>query len=120
MPDLEQPLTDEQLPSADASWQEILEETDWNLLRDQKKALSEIRAFLRKSKSNKIHHRHIDSIDGILELLDRLQDAAANYIGEDKVFGHRCACGEQLKNFLKQDAVGNGLTEIFGCPKCDS
>jgi hypothetical protein len=114
------PVGNEQLPPPDASWKEILEETDWASLRDQKAALSEIHEYLRKSKSNKVHHRHTDAIEGILSLLDHLQDAAANEIGEDKVFDHRCECGEQLKTFMKPDASGKGLTETFGCPKCDS
>jgi hypothetical protein len=118
------PVSDEQLPPADASWKEILEETDWTLLRKQKEILSEIlmeyHKFGMKKKSDEKNIKRFDAIEGILELLDHLQDAAANEIGEDKVFDHRCDCGEQLKNFMKPDSTGKGLTEIFGCPKCNS
>lgn len=116
------PVGDEQLPPPDASWKEILEETDWALLREQKNYLNEVIDSLRKSKPIKTQsrkHHQANALLGILELLDCLQDAAANEIGEDKVFDHRCDCGEQLKTFMVP-GIGHSLEEKFGCPKCDS
>jgi hypothetical protein len=112
------------VPFADASWKEILEETDWAELRTQKGKLSEILMEYHKKgmkkKSDEKNIKRFSAIEGILSLLDHIQDAAANEIGEEKVFDHRCECGEQLKNFVIPDQTGKGLTETFGCPKCDS
>jgi len=77
-------VTDEQLPPPDASWKEILEETDWSLLREQKEILEEIKnKFSKKARSEP---RYVETIEGILSLLDHIQDAAANDIGEEKIF----------------------------------
>lgn len=89
----------------DASWGEILSDTDWSELRNHKGKLSDIRYFLeqhkgkkigtftdpneRKSKKLTLSDEHIEAIEGILNLLDCIQDAAANEIGEDKVFDHK-------------------------------
>lgn len=122
------PLTNEQLPPSDASWKEILEDTDWDLLREQKERLQEIVLFLqgqlKKNKNNitkkELGESHFEAIDGLLNFIDVIQDAAANDIGEDKVFAHVCECGEKLQYYIVPDNVGNGLHEAFGCPHCDS
>jgi hypothetical protein len=73
-----------------------------------------------KKKSDEKNIKRFSTIEGILSLLDHIQDAAANEIGEDKVFDHRCdKCDGPLKNFMKPDDTGKGVSETFGCPKCD-
>lgn len=51
---------------------------DFNLLRQQKEDLLEMRETAKG--------RQIDSIDGILGLFDYLQDVAANELGEENIF----------------------------------
>lgn len=135
------PLTDEQLSPQDASWKEILEETDWKELSDEKGSLSEIRCFLEQNLGKdigtfidpntknpiklKLSSKHIRAIEGILNLLDHVQDAAANDIGDDKVFNsdesERCEhCHEPLSSYMTCPD-GTNLIEVLGCtnPDCD-
>lgn len=100
---------DDALPPPDPSWKEILKETDWELLRKQKETL------IRVSDFNDIK----DDMNGIINFLDHIQDAAAEEIGEETVFGDTCSeCGEPTKPFMKDD--GTNLEEVTGCPDCDS
>ena len=82
---------------SDASWQEILDQTDWTLLREQKVILSEILTEYHKlyhklgmkKKANEKNVKRFSAIEGIVNLLDHIQDAAANEIGEEKIFGNQ-------------------------------
>ena len=62
-------------------FQELIEQTDWELLRVQK-------AFcLGALEEEDIHETERKMFQGLVHLLDHLQDAAAVWLGEEKVFG---------------------------------
>ncbi len=55
-------------------------EIDWALLRQQKQSLLEA--------MESVHPSIAEDLDGILHLLDALQDEAASKYGSDAVFGY--------------------------------
>jgi len=55
--------------------------TDWKLLREQKLKLISMRLSIRPPNDT------VDVLDGIVNLIDNIQDQAAEQIGENKVFG---------------------------------
>ncbi len=60
-----------------------LSKVDWKLLREQKYALIDLLESIIKRSANK----NRDVTGGIINLLDDIQDQAAEQIGEEKVFG---------------------------------
>jgi hypothetical protein len=113
-------ITSENLPFQDASWKAILEETDWALLVKQKNVLQEITNYFHKN--DKYHTIDVDSvvfvIKGILSFLDHVQDAAANDIGEEKIFGPICnICGNFMTPVMI-DTDGTNLETGFECKVC--
>ena len=72
---------------ADPSWKEVLEKTDWALLREQKAYLfGMLRKFHKKEET--LSQKEREAIDGIVGFLDTVQDAATEEIGKEKVFGN--------------------------------
>lgn len=63
-----------------------LKETDYKLLRNQKKSLIELSETMRKLGSNK----YADHLDGILNFLDAIQDGVV----EDKIKTERQVFGK--------------------------
>jgi hypothetical protein len=61
---------------------------DWKLLRDQKNCLIKVSAnWCQLAGKNKDIVPAIHWVDGIISLLDNIQDEAAKQVGEKKVFG---------------------------------
>ena len=81
------PEDEDYLGPTDPSWKEVLEETDWSLLRDQKETLLGILRKFHK-KENLLPQNEREALDGIVNFLDSVQDAAAEEIGEETVFGN--------------------------------
>ena len=63
-----------------------VDKVDWKLLREQKDCLLQVRNYIKKPPVATV-------IDGIISLLDDIQDQAAVEIGEEKVFGKRKSNG---------------------------
>ena len=61
-----------------------IDRIDWKMLREQKGHLSDI---LYENGSTTSKQR--DALEGILNLLDCIQDEAALELGEEKVFGRK-------------------------------
>lgn len=99
-----------------ASWEKILEETDWDLLREQKETLYNI--IRDNPVSILLSVKQREHIEGVLNLLDNLQEATANELGDEKVFNQCAECGNQLKIIMK-DMDGTNLEEVKACPECD-
>lgn len=113
------PAFSEQLPPPDPSWQEVLKETDWKMLREQKEVLI--------ATINSISFSP-NPLDGILHFLDSVQDAAAEEIGEDKVFDHfstedqetdRLAGNDEPEKPIFAVTVNNMETVVFHVPARD-
>lgn len=74
---------------------------DWPLLRKQKRALNQI---LKKGPGRKTIARSFPHIEGIISILDHIQDRAALVLGEESVFGRT-----KSKNWLiSKTCVVNG------------
>lgn len=58
---------------------------DWDLLRQQKVQLLEIQEYVLKSITPP--HRWGETVEGIIGVLDSLQDQAAGILGEEAIFG---------------------------------
>ena len=61
----------------------VFERIDWVLLREQKERLVALPWDLRDADL----HSLTDAMDGIVHLIDHIQDCAAEELGEDIVFG---------------------------------
>ncbi len=55
---------------------------EWGLLRKQKEALLFAVGYIQKAAPNRA-----DALNGVLHILDRIQDEAAKQVGEEAVFG---------------------------------
>jgi len=59
----------------------LLSTIDWAALRRQKKTLIGVRKTIARRK------QQLDDLSGIIQLLDHIQDRAAEVIGDKEVFG---------------------------------
>jgi len=66
-------------------FKEIVEKTDWNMLREQKITLYNLANC--KSDRVRISDKQKENIEGILSFLDCIQDRAEEILGEEEVFG---------------------------------
>ena len=74
--------------AAHATVQVDLSKVDWALLRKQKEALITASAALGKRQPfAALKQLDTDAFEGLLNLLDHLQDSAATTLGEETVFG---------------------------------
>lgn len=62
-----------------------LSKVDWELLREQKLDLTQMFSDLAAKSPSLVELR--ERLDGVLSLLDDIQDQAAEVLGEDVVFG---------------------------------
>lgn len=77
------------------SFDEILNRTNWRLLREQKHALIRLQTRLRLE--GKENSEDYSAIDGALEWMDFIQDIAAEHIGEYAIFGQEVASGNDVQ-----------------------
>jgi hypothetical protein len=90
------------------NWQEVLSTTDWKLLKEQKLTLLEVCGFSLFSDKTQKH------LAGLVEFVDSVQDAAAEEIDEEVIFGKKCPeCGSFMTN------KGDDRNEMWECPELD-
>ena len=61
---------------------------DWGLLRSQKKRLVEIADALREGQRESLCSSDIQTLDGLIHLLDHIQDEASLSVSEKTIFGN--------------------------------
>ena len=66
-------------------FKEIVNKTDWKMLREQKVTLYNIASC--KSDRVRMNKKDKENIEGILSFLDCIQDRAEEILGEEEVFG---------------------------------
>lgn len=82
---------------------------DWELLREQKAVML---GTMRHLKGKVI----TDVFDGVISLIDDIQDQAAEEIGEKKVFGKEMSSYDKTKRC--ETCGGTQYTEDGLCPEC--
>ena len=87
-----------------------LSKVDWKLLRKQKAALVGL------SFSKQFGSPANDILEGIISLLDEIQDQAAEQIGEKKVFGKDVSAYD--KTMRCKTCNGTQFVEDGLCPDC--
>ena len=60
---------------------------DWDLLRDQKECLLNVIDRLADRKATDMEKEEANCLNGIIHMVDDIQDQAAEIIGEEAVFG---------------------------------
>ena len=90
-----------------------VENINWEALRKQKTSLVEV------INDDKLTKHQKDDLDGILHLIDGIQDDATMVFTEETIFGESCECGEYKRHFMHNCPKSNDMPEIEGCPECD-
>ena len=107
-------------------FQKLIKDIDWELLKKQKEYL--IRELDHLSEENKNNSSNmallvrnanrIENLEGMLAFVDSVQDAAAEVIGEDKVFGPKCPACDTYMKVVVVEIDGANLEEQWECPEC--
>ncbi len=75
-------------------FQELIDNTDWQLLVQQKLALLN---DIQDDESLGAPPECLEDRQGLLHFIDAIQDAAAKVTGDDRVFGPKCPkCGSNI------------------------